>query len=231
MKAKTSTLILETTRLFVASGLITAAAVGAGGEVRGECSGSWKVEGNLVKISNREQTGNFDARPLENLEVRFHGIVQTLVQTNDQEQYDKRQNDQTCFHKNEPNMRRYPQAHEWPELLNILVGSNTQLSRDVEPLGVNSIDNRFIFETSTNSILRRKILDRYKLQTVSTTHPLLATLVHSIPDARLRWGWKLEQCTLLATPSNGTAQLDSNPLFVVVDHPKSNETVVFIQWK
>lgn len=203
----------------------------AGGEVRGECSGSWEVERNLIRISNRQKSGCFNELPLGNFLMQPHGIVQVLVQTNDREKYDKRPNDENCFRKNDPNMRRYPHAHEWPESLKLLVENDRQLARDVEPLGFNPIDNCFILETSTNSKLRQKILEVYNLETVSATHPLLATLVHSIPDARLRWDWELDQCNLLATGGHGAAQLDSEVAFAVADHPESNETIVFIHWK
>ncbi len=201
-----------------------------GGEVRGECSGTWVVEGNLIKINCHEKNGRFNKLALGNLLIQSSGVVQTLVQTIDRERYAKRPCDETCFRKSDPNMMRYAQRHEWPDSLNAILGSDRLLAKDVEPLGLNPIDNRFIFETSTNSRLRRIILETYDLEAVATTHPLLGTLLHSIPDSRLRWVWNLEKCCLLATPRYDAAQHEHKTQLAVVDHPDSNETIVFMQW-
>ena len=201
----------------------------AGSEIRGECSGSWQAEGNLIKITNEERSGYFADQPLGNLAVEMNGFVQTLVQTNDREEHDRRPSDETCFRKNDPNMVRYPQTDQWPNELTDLIGNDRQLVGDVKPLGVNPSDDRFIFETYTRSKLRQKILDAYELETVSPTHPLVTMLVHSIPDSRLRWEWDLEPCNLLASTGLDNTEDESETSIVIVDHPDSNETIVFIQ--
>lgn len=104
----------------------------AGGQVRGECSGTWKAEGDLIKIISQELSGHFVDRPLGNLVAKTHGIVKVLIQVNDREEYDQRPSDESCFRKHDPNMRWYPQSHDWPEPLAILVGNNRQLFIDVE---------------------------------------------------------------------------------------------------
>ena len=203
----------------------------AGGQVRGECSGTWKAEGDLVKIISQKMSGYFIDRPLGNLVAQTHGIVKVLIQENDREEFDKWPSVRSCFCKYDPNMRPYRKSHEWPEPLAILIANNRQFATDVEDLSVNTVDNCFILKTSTDSKLHQRIIDEYKLEKVSKLHPLVNTLVPSTSDSRLRWLWNLKRCNLHATAGYDATQRESKSLFAVIDHPVSKESIVFIQWK
>ena len=123
----------------------------------------------------------------------------------------------------------YATYDDWPFALQGLVESDQQLIDDVTPFGLsNFIDHCSIWQIAADSKLRTKLNETHQLIRTDPSHSKARFLIESMPK---RWRKPdFSKCNWFATLGFGTKHIEGLDLFLIVDDPKSGESIVLHEW-